>query len=332
MNTNPEKSPEVVTPSFDAIPAYVRRFPHWVTWRNEWKDDRWTKVPYNAKTLTRAASDNPETWTTFDDACEVYSEPSNELSGIGFVFNPANDLYGVDFDKCLDSSGLTKPFGDWIERFDSYTEVSVSGNGLHIIARGVVGAGHRSATKDLEIYDRARYFAFTGRPWGDLRPIRWRQLEAEAFLKEFFPTPVTTEKRPTPIDIGKSTDELLRMAFAAKNGPAIFRLFQGDIGEYGNDDSSADLALCSYLAFWSGGSNAILDEMFRGSRLYREKWNKRHSSDGRTYGQMTIDKALSGCTEFYSGNGLRSQPENKKSTTSAAHSDGIYTVNGPARV
>lgn len=331
MSLSPENSPSVLKPCFDAIPAYVRRFPHWVTWRSEWQEERkaWTKIPYDAKTLRRAASDNRETWTTFEDASETYAEPSNELSGIGFVFNPQNDLFGVDFDKCLDEGGLTKPFGDWIEKFNSYTEVSVSGSGLHIIARGVVGPGHRSAIKDLEIYDRLRYFCFTGRPWGDARPIRWRQTEAEDFVREFFPPPTKAESaRPAPLDVGKSTDELLRLAFTAKNGDSIFRLFQGDTGNYGDDNSSADLALCSKLAFWSGGSPAILDEMFRGSRLYREKWNQKHSADGRTYGQMTLDKALSGCSEFFSANGHHG------SSLRASHGprepeshNGIYTVN-----
>ncbi len=324
MNTNPEK-PNVLVPNFDAIPAYVRRFPHWVVWRNEWAEERgaWTKVPYDAKTLRRAASDNLETWTDFDDARETYLEPSNELSGIGFVFNPANDLFGVDFDRCLDASGLTKPFEGWIEKFNSYTEVSVSGTGLHIIARGVVGSGHRSAGKDLEIYDRLRYFCFSGHEWGTPRKLGWRQLVVESFVKEFFPQSTTPrESRPTPLDVGKNADELLRLAFAAKNGDSIFRLFQGDVSEYGGDDSSADLALCSKLAFWSGGSPTLLDEMFRGSRLYREKWNKRHSADGRTYGQMTVDKALIGCSEFYSGRGRQTVSENGE----VKSPPGVYTV------
>nr|WP_318565379.1 phage/plasmid primase, P4 family [Peribacillus simplex] len=35
-----------------------------------------------------------------------------------------------------------------------------------------------------------------------------------------------------------------------------------------------------------------MDSMFRESNLLREKWDKPHSSDGRTYGQMTIDAAV----------------------------------------
>ena len=94
-------------------------------------------------------------------------------------------------------------------------------------------------------------------------------------------------------------DERIRKAFASANGQSISRLFYGDTSDYSGDDSAADLALCSKLAFWSENNPQILDAMFRQSRLYREKWDKVHSGDGRTYGEMTIAKALEGQTEFY---------------------------------
>ena len=31
----------------------------------------------------------------------------------------------------------------------------------------------------------------------------------------------------------------------------------------------------------------------------RDKWDERHSVDGRTYGQMTVEKALTGRTAFH---------------------------------
>jgi putative DNA primase/helicase len=57
--------------------------------------------------------------------------------------------------------------------------------------------------------------------------------------------------------------------------------------------SEADLALCN-LGTAAGGNADQLDKLFRLSGLYRPKWDERHSSDGQTYGQMTIAKALSG--------------------------------------
>ena len=69
------------------------------------------------------------------------------------------------------------------------------------------------------------------------------------------------------------------------------RLFTGDTSEYGNDDSSADLALCS-LAAHVGATAEQIDALIRLSGLYREKWDEMHGA--QTYGQMTIAKALEG--------------------------------------
>src|SRR5262249_40583233 len=56
----------------------------------------------------------------------------------------------------------------------------------------------------------------------------------------------------------------------------------------------ADLALCSMLAFWTGGDAEQIDRLFGESKLTRPKWEKRLD-----YRQRTIAKALKGRTEYY---------------------------------
>lgn len=74
-----------------------------------------------------------------------------------------------------------------------------------------------------------------------------------------------------------------------------------DAAAHNGDESAADLALCNVLAFYTGGDAARMDELFRASPRYRDKWDKRHAADGRTYGEMTIETALAGATKFYCG-------------------------------
>ena len=50
------------------------------------------------------------------------------------------------------------------------------------------------------------------------------------------------------------------------------------------------------VAFWTQDPNTI-DVIFRQSRLMRDKWDEKHRADGTTYGQMTIEKAISECRE-----------------------------------
>lgn len=42
-----------------------------------------------------------------------------------------------------------------------------------------------------------------------------------------------------------------------------------------------------------------MDAAFRESKRMRPKWDEKHYSDGRTYGEATINKALEGCKSYY---------------------------------
>lgn len=328
--SNPNSRPSVEPPNIDGIPNHLRRFPHWVLWRFDWVEDSWAKVLYDPISNRRAATDDKSTWGSFELVVRLYSEQQDQFDGIGFVFSLEDDLCGIDFDDCVHGGELLEGRSEWLEKFNSYTELSVSGTGLHVIVRGTWGKGRRRKDPDVEVYDRLRYFTVSGRSLGEQKQIRWRQSELEEFKAALFPE-VEKQSRVLPsIAVTKSTDELLQQAFISQNGDSIKNLYYGSTSDYGGDDSAADLALCSKLAFWSQGNPAVLDEMFRGSRLYREKWDKRHSADGRTYGQMTIDKALSSCTTFYSRNGNYKTVSNANVTTTetvnAGAPSGIYRV------
>jgi hypothetical protein len=324
--TDPKIRPSVEPPNIDGVPSYLQRFPNWVLWRFDWVDDSWAKVLYDPIGNWRAATNDPATWASFDVAVRLYSQQQKSFDGIGFVFNLEDDLCGIDFDECVHDGELLEGRSEWIEKFDSYTELSVSGTGLHVIVRGTWGKGRRRKDPDVEVYDRLRYFTVSGRSWGEARTIRWRQSQLEQFKDSMFPQ-TEQPQRTVSIEPVKPANELLRLAFNSSNGDSIERLYSGATADYGGDDSAADLALCSKLAFWSGGNPVVLDELFRGSRLYREKWDKKHSADGRTYGQMTIDKALESCTTFYSSNGNHAPVKTSaQPQTDADGSTGIYRV------
>jgi len=42
-----------------------------------------------------------------------------------------------------------------------------------------------------------------------------------------------------------------------------------------------------------------MDRLFRQSGLLREKWDEVHFADGSTYGEKTIERAISNTSEFY---------------------------------
>jgi hypothetical protein len=60
------------------------------------------------------------------------------------------------------------------------------------------------------------------------------------------------------------------------------------------------MGLCFYLAFWTGGDPERMDLLFRESGLMREKWDRRHYSNGARYGEVTVVRALLKIDDYYS--------------------------------
>ena len=127
---------------------------HWVCWGAEGENP---KIPYNPITGYKAKANDMGTWTTFEKAHKAVTE--GRYKGIGFEF--ADGVVGVDLDHCIED-GEISPAAQYVTtRFDSYTEISQSGTGIHILCRGKL-PGNAVKTKEIELYDTGRYFALTG--------------------------------------------------------------------------------------------------------------------------------------------------------------------------
>ncbi len=277
-----------------SLPSLLRPLPQWVGWRLESRDGKPTKVPINPRTGQRAATDQPASWGSLEDAQAAVGR--YQLSGIGFVFEAGGGLVGVDLDKCRDTtSGQIEPWAQEIVReLDSYTELSPSGTGLHVLLSGELPAGSRRKGH-VEMYDRGRYFTVTGDHLaGTPAEIQVREAELWAVHAKVFGPILSTERAPasTRSSAIHSDAEIIRRASDARNGAKFARLWAGNWqGEY-LTQSEADSALCAMLAFWTGNDSARMDALFRQSGLFREKWNEKHYADGRTYGEGTIDHAV----------------------------------------
>ncbi len=157
----------------EGVPEDLRRWHRWVLWKHVVRDGWPTKMPYQVGGAP-ASSNNPSTWAPFEDVLDVYERGGYD--GIGYVFAADGEFCGIDLDGCRDSeTGSIAPWAEEIiRRFSSYTEVSPSGTGVKIFVRGQSpfptgknlkidepAMGGKAA--GVEIYDRARYFAVTGR-------------------------------------------------------------------------------------------------------------------------------------------------------------------------
>ncbi|MFN2510922.1 MAG: DUF3987 domain-containing protein [Pyrinomonadaceae bacterium] len=298
--TDPNSRPKVDPPRFDNIPAELRRLDQWVNWHFEWNSKEWTKVPVDPQTGRNASSTDRSTWGSFDAAREQSEQGEGVYDGIGFVFSENDPYTGIDFDNCLDGDQLLDTAREWAKRFDSYTEKSVSGTGLHVICKGVVGKGMKVG--DFEVYDRARYFTFSGNV-GKRKVIADRQNIIDDFKTFLRPEKVqngSTHSFSALSACGPSVQDRLEKAFQSQNGHKIRALHDGSVNGY-KSQSEAEQAYCSLVAFWSSNDPSVVDQMFQSSRLMREKWKRADYRNG------TISKALSSCGDFYdfsrNGNG-----------------------------
>jgi len=326
----------MATPQWDNLPDACRSRPQWVIWSHREVHGRKTKVPLDAYGHN-ASTTAPHTWAHLDEVRKTFEAGTG--AGVGFVFTRQAGISGIDLDHCRDSS--TGEVDAWaqtiIAQLDSYTEISPSGAGVHILVKGSLpegvdgkkkllkGDGYRPDAA-LEIYSAGRYFTMTGNVLdGYPRTVEDRQDELLALYSEVFgpaepdthqttrkaqdkrqDKPTGEVKRSTTTPAGGLSDEaVLTRMFGSANGDKIKWLHAGDTTDYGGDDSAADQALANHLAFWTGKDREQMDRIFRLSGLMRPKWDEKRGST--TYGERTIDEAIRGTTEVY-------QPERTEDT------------------
>ena len=279
-----------------AIPAEAKALHQWVLWRYEQRGDKMTKVPYQVNG-EKAELNNPDTWTTFDLVSARMQRPGYD--GIGVTFG--NGLAGIDMDDQIDGQGQLSSFARRvIEQVDSYTELSPSGEGIHILFWGKLPpGGRRKDDLGIEMYSAGRFFTVTGsRLEGSSPSVNPRTAEVSALHREIFGEYKQPEPRKPSEPTNLDDAALLDKAHSAANGSKFSALWSGSCNDYSGDHSRADLALCSSLAFWTGGDTGRMDSLFRQSGLMREKWDVIHSGTGATYGEMTIERSLQG-VDFY---------------------------------
>lgn len=276
---------------FAAIPNEIKALPRWVCWQQQGRNGKSTKVPIDAKTGRTASCSDATKWGTYDKALAFLK--SGKASGIGFLLG--QPYAGVDLDKCRNTAtGVIEPWAQQIiERLSSYSEVSPSGTGVHIIVKGSLPKGRRRKGP-VEMYDTGRFFTMTGSSVvGTSSNLEERQDELSILHAEIF-----GEKQPSKPSIAatpaprSSRADLLAdddIIAAACRLPKFARLWNGDCTGYPSN-SEADLALCGMLADWTGRDAERIDRLFRASKLFRNKWDERRGN--LTYGELTIAEAV----------------------------------------
>ena len=294
----PSEPPETL-PNIDidlsAIPATLQDREQWLCWRTETRDNKLTKVPVSPHDGGFGKVNEPSTWASFEVAVDALTQ--DEIAGLGFVFTKNDTIAGIDLDNMRDpeTGALTERAEEIVARLDSYTEVSPSGTGLHVLVHGFVPDG-RSRNDGIELYDSGRFFTVTGQQLPETPPeVQVRHDELAGIHTAYVARDDASEPM-SPQSCGESevpapeTDmnegEIIEYG---KRKPKFRRLWDGDTSGYPSH-SEADLAMCILLAYYTGDDQRLMDSLFRQSGLMRSKWDEQRGD--QTYGELTIDEAI----------------------------------------
>ena len=141
------------------VQSHRKPFPQELVDRRRWIRYSRFKIPLTIWNDYAKVND-AKTWAYYHHATE-----SKAGVGLGFVFN-GDGIIGIDLDNAFENGQLK----DWAAAIvnvfaDTYTELSPSGNGIHIIAKANLFSGRRFQMADggIEIYSTGRYFTMTGK-------------------------------------------------------------------------------------------------------------------------------------------------------------------------
>ncbi len=254
------------------------------------KDQRWVCAELPSKrplqvTGKPASVTDSTTWSTCEDVYAAYVGGTGDA--LGYVLG--DGIVGIDLDHCIRDDGSLEPWASKIVNIlDSYTEISQSGRGLHILIRASFPKGVTGRRRgQIEIYADSRYFIITGQVHpGSRETIEERQEALDALLLRVF---TDRDASPCQSHERQEWDGQLPTATAniAKAEPRVARLLHKPFSELGfPSDSEVDLSLANVLA-----SAGLPGEEIEASLRWRRQEvgaKKKHSG----YYEMTVGKAL----------------------------------------
>ena len=244
-----------------------------------------------------------------------------KVEGVGIALS-GTGLVGLDYDNVANESTrrMTRDAFRIMSTLQSYTELSPSGLGLHTVFYGVIPDNVKRVASgqpdifgtrkgEFQIFDSG-YITITGKTVGGYG-LRNGMGEMMELFREFFPVIHETED-PAPAapseparhhatdpadkytrwleEAGALSDgDLLERIYKSGGlGQKVKRLFSGDLSDYGNDQSRADQALCTYLYGFTKDRERT-KRLFISSDLYREPGRK--SGKSKNYLTLTLNKA-----------------------------------------
>lgn len=239
------------------------------------------KIPYIAGTNYKASSTDPSNWRTFDEAA------NDDKEHVGFVLT--NSYVFIDLDD-LEDPDQQKVYA----RFNTYSQRSVSGRGVHLICKGgFEGSGKHPTSPKAGIFQTGRYVLMTGDILDGrttINPIPKEDIQTVHAWLSSGPEIPTTDLVEQKSNV--SDEEVCKRA-----NERYFRfkhLVRGEwqqFPDYNNNHSEADHALLQMFCNFTPSNEQVVSLFLRSGMCNEERAAKKGNLE--RYAYRSIVKARS---------------------------------------
>ena len=292
--------------NYENIPDNLKKEKRWCLYKIIQRDGKNTKLPLmpNGKP---AKSNDKMTWNSYEDCIAALNR--NIGDGLGFMLG--DGYIGIDIDKVSDdiiaysmdyhARSMT---ADFLRGISTYAEISPSKTGLHFIGKGEV-PGERKRYKNLEIYDKDRFFTITGNIIKDRDRNKIVNIDSELspLYEKYMPkiNVINSENKRNQITTFLKDDQdilekLFDRGYFSYTGEDLRKIYYGNYESYFNSQSEADFFMLGRLIYYTSDTQKAIFLM-ENSGLKREKWYKRRGNTD--YIHYIADKAIGSINQFY---------------------------------
>lgn len=151
------------------VPHELRLLNRWTSFLLSFNKEKgkYDKVPL--KWRGRAQSTNPQSWSSWSGILQMANKHGDKKLAPAFALSADDDIGVIDLDHVINANGQWNPVAaKLVDKFKTYAEFSVSGDGLHLFFRGQTTLNGNETIVvdgkelDIEIYNKSRFICMTG--------------------------------------------------------------------------------------------------------------------------------------------------------------------------
>lgn len=290
------------------------RFTKWSVWKfgePRANGDKPSMIPVNLNTGGAGASNDPDTFGTYDEARAAFERGAAGAGyrGLAVLMSSGPGAVCVDVDSCIGEDGAPDVVGIWaLKNFAGYVEVSQSGHGLHFFMLAakpegcatkatLASTGWRGKPHSVEIYDSkpGRFIAVTGDEYGGGdRPVLDEQAALDRFIARYGFMKLHPDNDKAADKYEHGDEEILGLLRKRNKRGKVTRLLAGSLDDYNGDHSSADMGLLAEIAYYTRDPEQVRRVFEHSVLAERGKWRERAD-----YRDRSIERALGGARNYY---------------------------------